>query len=286
MTLPTDFQFSQGSLQDFVDCPRRFQLRYIEERAWPAVQAEPALENEQYLQRGARFHHMVHQFFLGVPAEKLTQAAADDQDLTQWWQNFLASGPDLSTYKRLPEIGLSAPLGEFRLVAKYDLVAIRSAEAPSDSDAPRAIIYDWKTSRKQPKRAWLIEKLQTRVYPYLLSRAGSSLNVGQNINPDHIKMTYWFSNFPQQPAHFPYSEEQYHQDEADLLNLIKEIKALGEKEAPLTEDERRCRFCVYRSLCDRGVEAGPLEEMNDFDEPEQLSEELELDFEAIDEVVY
>ena len=27
MTLPTSFQFSQGSLQDFVDSPRRFQLK-------------------------------------------------------------------------------------------------------------------------------------------------------------------------------------------------------------------------------------------------------------------
>ncbi|MCS3830868.1 hypothetical protein GGP91_002962, partial [Salinibacter ruber] len=30
--LPEDFQFSQGSLQDFDDCPRRFLLRHIEGR--------------------------------------------------------------------------------------------------------------------------------------------------------------------------------------------------------------------------------------------------------------
>ncbi len=285
MTLPTDFQFSQGSLQDFADCPRRFQLRYIEQRDWPAAQAEPALENEQYLQRGARFHHMVHQSLLGVPAEKLTQAAADDQDLAQWWQNFLAHSPDLCAYEQYPEAGLAAPLGEYRLVAKYDLIAIRLADAPGDSEAPRAIIYDWKTSRKQPQRAWLIEKLQTRVYPHLLARAGSQLNEGQSLSPEQIQMTYWFSNFPQQPAHIPYSQEQYHQDESYLLALIEEIQALDEETAPLTEDERRCRFCVYRSLCDRGVEAGPLEEIEGFDEPEQELD-LELDFEAIDEIIY
>ena len=42
--LPADFHFSQGSLQDYVDCPRRFQLRYMMKLAWPAVEAEPAVE--------------------------------------------------------------------------------------------------------------------------------------------------------------------------------------------------------------------------------------------------
>ena len=40
--LPDDFHFSQGSLQDYVDCQRRFQLRYLMKLAWPAVDAEPA----------------------------------------------------------------------------------------------------------------------------------------------------------------------------------------------------------------------------------------------------
>ncbi len=282
MTLGTDFQFSQGSLQDFVDCRRRFQLRYIEERAWPAVQAEPALENEQYLERGSRFHHMVYQFFLGVPAEKLTRAAEHDENLAQWWRNFLAQGPDLSGQKQYPEIALSAPLGDYRLVAKYDLIAIQ----PGEDQPSRATIYDWKTSRKRTKRTWLKERLQTRVYPYLLARAGSQLNNGQALKPEQIEMVYWFSNFPQQAAHFPYSEEQFKEDEVYLLALIEEIEALGEEKAPLTEDESRCRFCVYRSLCDRGVKAGPLEELEGFDEREEQSIDLELDFEAIDEVVY
>ena len=59
--LPPNFQFSQGSLQDFVDCRRRFQLRYIQGVAWPALQTEPAMENERSMQQGARFHHLVHQ---------------------------------------------------------------------------------------------------------------------------------------------------------------------------------------------------------------------------------
>ncbi|MCP4541151.1 MAG: PD-(D/E)XK nuclease family protein, partial [Chloroflexi bacterium] len=66
MTLPADFQFSQASLQDYVDCPRRFQLRYVLRVAWPAPEAEPVLENERYLQQGAAFHRLVHQHALGL----------------------------------------------------------------------------------------------------------------------------------------------------------------------------------------------------------------------------
>ena len=50
MSLPTNFQFSPSSLQDFNDCPRRFQLKYLENLSWPAPSAEPALEYEEYLQ--------------------------------------------------------------------------------------------------------------------------------------------------------------------------------------------------------------------------------------------
>ena len=56
MTLPADFQFSQGSLQDYADCPRRFQLGYILRLAWPAVEAEPVLESERRQLQGQAFH--------------------------------------------------------------------------------------------------------------------------------------------------------------------------------------------------------------------------------------
>jgi hypothetical protein len=47
MILPGDFQFSQASLQDYVDCPKRFPLCYLMKLSWPAIQAEPVSEHEQ-----------------------------------------------------------------------------------------------------------------------------------------------------------------------------------------------------------------------------------------------
>ena len=160
MKLPDGFIFSQSSLQDFVDCRRRFQLRYLYRLAWPALETEPALEAERYLQQGARFHRMVQQHLLGVPAERLSQMIADE-DLGRWWLNYLgfvqalrqqpempAGGapehPVFGAARGYPEVSLSASLAGYRLEAKVDLVMILPGGG--------ARIYDWKTSRRRPER--------------------------------------------------------------------------------------------------------------------------------------
>ncbi len=282
MSLPDRFQFSQGSLQDFADCPRRFQLKYIEQLAWPAVDAEPALENERRLQLGAEFHRMAQQYLLGIPAEKLAPLAGRDDDLARWWENFLAYIQDLGGLTNLPgparypEISLSAPLGErHRLTGKFDLLT---------REGGRFTIYDWKTARKKPKKHWLAENLQTRVYPYLLVKAGARLNGGSPIEPRQIEMVYWFAEFPAAPIRFPYSRTQFEEDEAVIHALVAEIEALDAAPAPLTENEKRCRFCVYRSLCSRGTIAGPLDEMDSLEPAEAF--DFDLDFEQIAEIAF
>ena len=65
--LPEDFQFSQRSLQDYTDCQRRFQLRYLEQLAWPAVESEPLSDHERQMQAGAAFHRLVQRFLVGIP---------------------------------------------------------------------------------------------------------------------------------------------------------------------------------------------------------------------------
>jgi hypothetical protein len=284
MSISQNFQFSQGSLQDYVDCPRRFQLKYVQQLAWPAVDAEPALENELYLKQGSAFHRLVQQYLLGVSAEKLTPLAAQDLQLARWWENFLSSAKDLAgltdtaSVERFPEISLSAPLGRYRLVGKYDLLVIdRTSE-------PYFTIYDWKTSRKQPKREWLAANLQTRVYPYLLTRAGADLNAQNPIAPEKIEMVYWFANFPGAPLRFPYSPTQCTADEKFITDLIAEIDTLGDEPAPLTDNEKRCRYCVYRSLCNRGIQAGPFSEAED--EAARDDFDFELDFEQIAEIEF
>ena len=111
MNLPDDFQFSQGSLQDFVDCRRRFYLRCLLRLRWPAVQSEPMLEHERYLQQGSDFHRLAQQALVGLPVERLS-ASLVGEDLSHWWENFLDFLPGLTGGTSLeiyPEISLTAP---------------------------------------------------------------------------------------------------------------------------------------------------------------------------------
>ncbi len=240
---------SQSSLQDYADCPRRFQLRYIERLSYPAIEAEPALENEKHQQEGETFHRLAQQYLIGIPPEKITPLA-NTPNLARWWEHFSQAFPDPGRFSALrPEITLSAPLGPFRLLAKYDLIARQDQSL---------MIYDWKTYRRRPRNEWLAARLQTRVYRALLVRAGAHLP-GAPITPNQVTMTYWFADFPAEPAVFRYDEGQYRRDWAALEALAAEIAAA--RGFPMTDDEQKCAYCPYRSYCNRGIRAGQSEDM-------------------------
>jgi CRISPR/Cas system-associated exonuclease Cas4 (RecB family) len=279
------FQFSQSSLQDFVDCRRRFQLRYLQRLPWPAVESEPVLENERTMRQGAEFHHMIQQHLLGIPAGRLSVRLEDGdeqvEDLRRWWGHYLAKRPAEAEAqaRRYVEVGLAASLGEHTLLAKCDLVIVQ----PTGD----AVIFDWKTARRKPRRAWLAARLQTRIYPYLLVRTGAHLNAGQPFSPEQVEMRYWFSDFPEAPERFPYSQEQYQADEAYLLGLVAEVgRQDPDGTFALTQDERQCRFCVYRSLCERGVQAGRREQQEAEFDSQTDPTAFDLDFDQIAEIEF
>jgi hypothetical protein len=279
MKLQPDFHFNQGNLQDFVDCRRRFWLCHIRRLVWPAIQAEPVLEYEQHIQRGAQFHRLVQQQLLGVPAGRLAEMIVDP-DLKLWWDNYIQYR-DWSGFQNLigiyPETTLSASLCGFRLLAKYDLI-MRTPEG-------FMVIYDWKTSLNRPGSQWLAKRLQTRLYPYLLVRAGGHFNKGVSVSPEQVRMIYWFAGFPDRPEQVVYNAAQYGSDEKYLGSLVETIQSLDELGFPLTPDEQQCRFCIYRSLCERGIKAGNLNEQEDSAD-RAMELDISLDFEQVIEVEY
>lgn len=247
MSLPTNFHFSQASLADYVDCPRRFQLRYVLEQAWPAVESEPLLERERLAELGRRFHKLIQQHVEGLPVEVLAPAP-DEPELARWWQSYLqalASNLAELPVPRRAEAALSIPLKSYRLTAHFDLIA-----AADD----RAVIVDWKTEHRQPAREQLLKRMQTRVYRYVLTEA-------QQRPPGTVSMIYWFAQYPDQPIALPYDAAQYADDHQFLFGLIEEIERYAQREAEWdkTPDERKCAYCVYRSRCNRGVQAGTLD---------------------------
>lgn len=269
--LPPIFQFSQNTLQDYVDCTRRFQLRYVKGQQWPAVENEPLEDHERFVERGSEFHLIVQRHLSGIPAENLTP---EDPLLGTWWGNYLHSPPpNLPDAVRLPETQLSAPLGDQRLLARFDLLALDPGQ--------QAVIVDWKTTRHRPKRETLAARLQSHVYPFVLVEAGSQL-FGGELAPEQVRLIYWFAEAPAEPEVFTYNAALHEDNRRYLSQLIGEILQRDEETWPLTEDVRQCQFCVYRSLCNRGVQAGDFRE---FDH-ETDDTDFTLDLDSVEEIAF
>jgi len=274
MPLPDDFQFSQNNLQDYADCARRFQLRHILHQEWPAVQTEPVIQTEQLIELGQNFHRLVLQNHSGIPEESITKSAKDPE-LETLWQNYVKSGPARFEQKTKAEFSLSIPFAGYRLLARYDLLVFQPES--------KIVIYDWKTSQKQPKREFMLQRMQSKIYPLVLTLAGYPPN--EPISPEKIEMVYWYPYHPLTPISFPYSFRQQENDQSDLEGMVKEILAIRETIFPLTMDITKCKFCTYRSLCERGDKAGDLDELESMDglPPDQ---DWELDFEKIEEIAF
>lgn len=265
---------SQSSLQDYVDCSLRFKLRYLDRLSYPALESEPALENERHQREGEYFHRIVQQYLIGIPAAHIARLA-NTPNLQKWWASFMAD-PELQglreTARLYTEMTLSAPLGTHRLLAKYDLVTVKDG---------KATIYDWKTYRKRPRNEWLSARLQTRVYSAVLAVAGAHLNNGQPFAPEQIEMIYWFADFPNDSARFPYTAAHYKRDWDLLLKLSDEIQSASSY--PQTEDRQKCVFCTYRSYCERGIQAGDWDQLETEIETE---ESFDVNFEQIGEIAF
>jgi hypothetical protein len=275
MSLPGSFAFSQASLQDYSECARRFQLRYLLELRWPDPHDETRARWEARAQLGADFHRLVHQHTVGIPPDLLAATIADDE-LQNWWLAYLHTPPpNLPTAIRRSEVRLSTPLEGYRVMARYDLLAVEPSQ--------RAVIVDWKTSQRRPRREWLEKRWQTRVYRYVLVEAGSELNEGEDLAPAQVELLYWYPRFPQQSERLTYGASQFATDQGLLRSTVAEIAAINLDVWPLTDDLRRCRYCTYRTLCDRPAVGGAVEPD---EEPSEEAPGWDIDLEQIAEIEF
>lgn len=270
MKLPEYFSFNQQNLQDYADCPRRFFLRHILKQEWPAIESDPVLEQETLILLGNRFHQMVQQFFAGVPQENI-EACITDVDLKDWWHRFILLDIGSSIGTKYSEMQFSIPFEGFRLTAKYDLLVYQPNQM--------VVIYDWKTSQHSPKRNWLGSRMQTRVYPLVISSIAAQANSTFALIPDQIEMIYWYPAFPENQVKYSYSQEKFTEDQHYFKTMIKEILQLDEPGFTKTENETFCKYCRYRSLCNRGVSAGNRDEIEESET--SLDSAFDLDFDQI-----
>jgi hypothetical protein len=72
-------------------------------------------------------------------------------------------------------------------------------------------------------------------------------------------------------------------DQQEIQRLILEINERMPGDFPLTANEQRCQFCRYRSLCQRGVQAGDWQNQ-EASEEQTSGGGFDLDFDQIAEI--
>jgi hypothetical protein len=201
---------------------------------------------------------MIHQYFLGIDPDRLFEGLMDE-NLIILWQNFLVFAQeqfdieDESEMVIQSEKVLAVGIGKHTLIAKYDLLCISGGKIQ---------IYDWKTTQKRPNRPWLAARMQTLLYPFICFQSASEGLIPGSIAED-LEMTYWFANYPDLPEKFRYDKNKFQVDAASLAEMIALIERLEEDEFALTDDIKKCRYCVYRSYCDRGETADEIQDYID-----------------------
>jgi hypothetical protein len=126
-------------------------------------------------------------------------------------------------------------------------------------------------------------RLQTRVYPYLLVRAGAAVTDGRAVYPSQVEMIYWFADPDHSPEHIQYTQEQFQADSQFISGLIADVSHCRPEDFEMTHQQERCSYCVYRSLCERGDRAGPVEsDAFQFEDPDPTN--IDFDLEQIAEV--
>lgn len=254
----TDLVFHQGNLQDYMDCPYRFYLKYIRRLAWPAPLTQFDLQREEVFRKGKVFHTLVYQHSLGMPLEWLSEIA-DQEAVDVWWNNFLSFGTaaiekeeqQLGTCQRYYEITLQAELNGCRLSGVLDLLLVGSNG--------RVCIFDWKTGYQTfvpTLRAQFAERLQTKIYPLLVHivRCLPTLTV-----PIHtVRMIYWFADNPRHPIVFDMDTHQLETTRSEIVQLIHQINHA--ETYPQTTYLPRCAYCWYCTYCEREDQRKSLEE--------------------------
>jgi len=244
-----NFVFSARSLQDYLDCPRRFYLRYIRNISWPAIPGDPILEIEENLHNGRQFHQLACQFLSGIP-EELLNNRTKGSPLREWLSTFIDYVNTLQIGTAFVEETLVTELNGRQIQARYDLIF-------QDHDGSISII-DWKTTGAEPRKSFLQEKMQTIIYPFILAESLEELFPGNRFDERIINMRYWYVNYPRIIVEFTHGEKEQIENRKILSELISEIINKEPDDFSKTKDKSLCRFCTYRSLCERGSLAGVL----------------------------
>lgn len=276
MPLGNNFLFSANNLQDFIDCPRRFELKYILKQNWPAVTSQPVLEMENKIQMGNSFHQLVHQYLSGISGNLLDNSI-NDPELLKWFIKFQEYIKKYLHFPYFSEFSVFMPFEGFRLIAVFDFITLTNDN--------KIMLGDWKTTSRLPKRELFFQSIQSYLYPFLAYETRQNIFAqAGSLRQQDLFMEYWFPGFPENSITRDYSDTSHVTSRELLSSLISEIVHKESGAFEKTSNDKRCLFCQYRSLCERGIQAGRQEDAEN--EPESDSLINGLDFDQIEEIAF
>lgn len=278
---------SQSQLTLLSACERKFQYVFRDALSGPS-----SYEQQTTTEWGSQFHLLMQQRALDLPVEVMTGANAEMAasltalaeeasdvfaHLPAYFGSQTSSQTSVETsVETSPETFSQSEhrrrlaFNGYLLTVIYDLV-VCSPE--------RGQIFDWKTHQRPPRRKWLKDDWQTRLYLYVLCETSG-------LRPEQISMTYWFVRLgavpqtlsealaaeqsvaeqsvtkqskPERPKQdsaerrpsfyrFDYDENQHRQTQADLQQLTNRLTQL------LEQADRGIDFpkvAIAKGLCDR-----------------------------------
>lgn len=236
-------KLGRAKIVDYLACPRRFQLRYLERSPWPAGRQDPKGERSREL--GQRFHTVLHRHFLGIPQGDEVHSVPE---LRRWWRLFQTFEPQIPAGQMKPELSLSVPIGGLSLTGRFDLLVVTSDAVSGEG----VHIFDWKTYGRARSTEELRRDLQSKIYLALVAESGDVL--GRKVRPENVTLTYWFATDPPVVVKISYGRREHFENWSYLKSVADEIESRLESMDPwpLTDELEECRRCAFQILCGRG----------------------------------
>jgi hypothetical protein len=255
---------SQSHLTVLSACDRKYQYIFLDALSGPS-----SYEQQATTQWGSQFHLLMQQRALDLPVEVMTDANTEMSDslaalaeaAPEVFKHLPVSSPESSSehQRRLAFNG-------YLLTVIYDLVVCTREQGQ---------IFDWKTHQRPPRREWLKDDWQTRLYLYVLCET-------TDLRPEQLSMTYWFVRLgaaldplnaeqskqaasERRPSfyRFDYSEQQHRKTREDLLRLSDRLTQLlqqadqGIDLPKVSIAKGLCDRCPFNVRCDRAANTPP-----------------------------
>lgn len=245
--MPPLLNLSQGQLNTFSQCPRKFQYLYLDSLTVP-----PDPQQQLSLAWGSQFHLLMQQRELALPVETLQ---AETADLQAAMAALVAAAPEVLAETTEPPFRQSEhrrtlAFDGYLLTVIYDLLLLSATQGQ---------ILDWKTHLVPRNPDRLAQDWQTRLYLYVLAET-------TDLSPAALSMTYWFVRCqdPQtqalapQRVVIPYSAPQHDRTRADLTQLLSQLSqtlaAARTHDQPFPQvdlSQGLCHRCPFALRCDR-----------------------------------